>query len=220
MLLHTLRTLYYLVHGGVSATNLPNFCMPGTTKVYVGYRAADILRHVNNARYLEYFEFARWHHMARTASLYRFWSTKMYPVVGGVHLQFVRELKPGRYAFVTTEVVGAHKKSLVVHQRLVTFNSRQEEVLHASLILKASFLTKDGKTADIRDVMRAMHIDEADFKKQFGWVDNEGGKVDGSAEIQPFISQYNEADDVWRFVLKEERNRQKSGGASPPLPPL
>uniref|UniRef100_A0A7S1LE87 Thioesterase domain-containing protein n=1 Tax=Neobodo designis TaxID=312471 RepID=A0A7S1LE87_NEODS len=216
-ILHTLRTAYYFLHGALVAPHIRSILEPAVTRVYVGYRAMDLFMHVNNARYLEYFEFARWHHGARANINARFWDTGVYPVVGTAHVQFLKELKPGRFAFVSTQVVGVHKRSLVLEQRLVTHKPKtQEEVLHATMVMRATFLRK-GKALEIADVIKAYDLDPDYFRKAIPFHGVEPpaptGKGLGGTDptvapaMPPFIAQYNECDDAWRARLKEERER-------------
>jgi YbgC/YbaW family acyl-CoA thioester hydrolase len=225
MLFHTLRTAFFVTQGTFFSPRLASFLQPGVCRMYIGLRTADALMHANNARYLEFFEFARWHHLARTGMLRKSFQTGIYAVVGAVHIQYLRELKPLQMATVTTKVIGAHRRSLVLEQRLCTWDSRRgEEVVHAISVLKATYLRK-GKTMEINDVLRALGEDVESFKRTCSWVLEDGSSVEGAQPAPPFASGYNEADDAWRALLKDERDRQRtpttasSGGGSAEIAP-
>ena len=99
-----------------------------------------------------------------------------------------------------------------------------EEVLHATMIMRATFLKK-GRAVEVKDVIQAYDLDPDTFRQTIPFSGVEppepSGKLHGAdttlAEPMPsFVSQYNECDDAWRVRLKEERERGKSALGIPP----
>jgi thioesterase-3 len=221
VVLHTIRCAFYMVQGATACRPLVSFFAPSVTRVYVGLRSTDIFMHVNNAKYLEYFEFARWQHGIRASVMSRFWQTRMYPVIGAAHVQYVRELKPFQMAAVYTRVIGAHKKGLLMEQRLVSYNpKKKEEVLHAVFYFSQTFV-KAGKPVEIIDALHAYGHDPEEFKRTYPWILNDGKPAWDDPAAPKFPSSMafcNEADDAWRVALKAERDRQKQDAAATAAP--
>eukprot|EP01063_Lacrimia_lanifica_P022784 TRINITY_DN30303_c0_g1_i1.p1 TRINITY_DN30303_c0_g1~~TRINITY_DN30303_c0_g1_i1.p1 ORF type:complete len:206 (+),score=50.46 TRINITY_DN30303_c0_g1_i1:73-690(+) len=203
VLLHSLRTAYYTWHGAYRAGALESILETGVTRVYAGARATDMFLHVNNARYLEYFEFARWHHGARAGVTRGFWNTGVYPVVGAVHIQYMKELKPFQFVDVSTRVVGAHRRSVIIEQAITTQHPKKGRVVHATMMLKATCIRK-GRPVDVPDMLDAYGIDREEFAARVR-VSSVPGLPDTStdaADRTPF-DKYNEADDVWRADVRK-----------------
>ncbi|RNF16305.1 uncharacterized protein Tco025E_05231 [Trypanosoma conorhini] len=87
------------------------------TRVYAGIRMADIFGHVNNAKYLEICELARWHCAGYTGLVGAHWRTRTSFIVASVSVQYVRELPPCRSYLVTTEVLGFEEAGPVAPER-------------------------------------------------------------------------------------------------------
>ncbi|KAF8275953.1 hypothetical protein TcYC6_0012250 [Trypanosoma cruzi] len=108
-----LRTAAYFIYGAYQrrrmlGTNPQAVIEPMKkhyTCVYAGIRMADIFGHVNNSKYLEICELARWHYGGYIGMVKILWELRASFVVASVNVQYVREILPCRRYLVTTEVL-------------------------------------------------------------------------------------------------------------------
>ncbi|RNF01399.1 hypothetical protein TraAM80_07050 [Trypanosoma rangeli] len=131
------------------------------TCVYAGIRMADIFGHVNNAKYLEMCELARWHYAAYSGLAQTYLKKRTSLVVASVSIQYVRELPPCRSYLVTTEVLrfedagpvsvgptsgrdgSGVAKQLPPAGRMVFMHeiwSMDKKILHAGILLRAALV--------------------------------------------------------------------------------
>ncbi|KEG13076.1 hypothetical protein DQ04_01231110 [Trypanosoma grayi] len=73
--------------------------------VYAGLRMADMFGHINNARYLEIFELARWHHAGYAGLATTLREANASFVVASANVQYVREMPPCRRYLVTVQLL-------------------------------------------------------------------------------------------------------------------
>ncbi|ORC87052.1 uncharacterized protein TM35_000242020 [Trypanosoma theileri] len=110
---HLFRSLGYLLYGVCQRwralrANPQNIITPldkHYTYVYAGLRMVDILGHVNNSKYLEICELARWHFGGYSGLFPVLLKARVNFVAASVVMQFVREMPPFRRYLVTTEVL-------------------------------------------------------------------------------------------------------------------
>jgi YbgC/YbaW family acyl-CoA thioester hydrolase len=224
MFLHVLRCMAYMV----TSLNQPKVGMLQTchSRIYVGFRKLDGFLHVNNARYLEIFEFARWQHGVRSGIFTPRMLMKCYPVVGTIHVQYMQQLKAFQMVTVETRICGRHDKSLLIEQRIVANGT-----VAATALVKATFIS-GGKAVD---VAKAMEIYEcAHLIPEVAMSDpslapkatpapttttpagpQEGctRAADGSLLLPPWCSRMNFADDEWRAIEREASKARRN--ASP-----
>lgn len=115
------------------------------THVYCGPRMVDELGHVNNAKYLEIMEFARWHQLS-FLGLGSFLSAKRIAfVVSDLSIAYVREVPPLRTVAVRTRILPATTSSseasfdrrLYAEQEIWSEDGR---VLHASALMSVALV--------------------------------------------------------------------------------
>ncbi|KAH9600272.1 hypothetical protein LSM04_001547 [Trypanosoma melophagium] len=110
---HLLRSLGYVVCGAyrrrqILRANPQAIIKPlgkHYTFVYAGLRMVDILGHVNNSKYLEICELARWHLGGYSGLVPILRKSGANFVAASVVMQFVREMPPCRRYLVTTEIL-------------------------------------------------------------------------------------------------------------------
>ena len=115
-------------------------CHPDSKCVmYMPFRMADAFGHVNNARYLEMFEFGRWYEMAFTGLDTRAWHAGIYPVVRGVSIQYIKEIKPFQRVVVRTQfpITTEDGRVGIVAQQIESLDGK---TVFATGVVRASFL--------------------------------------------------------------------------------
>ena len=106
--------------------------------IYVGLRLIDGFGHMNNASYLEAFEFGRWYHFSYTRLDKRMWYAAVYPVVSGINIQYLKEIKP--FQTVNCRIRGpiiADDRTMVILQQL---ESKDGKTIYATATMQVAAL--------------------------------------------------------------------------------
>eukprot|EP00388_Colpodella_angusta_P000608 GDKJ01002138.1.p1 GENE.GDKJ01002138.1~~GDKJ01002138.1.p1 ORF type:complete len:227 (+),score=-2.70 GDKJ01002138.1:37-681(+) len=209
----------------------------------MGLRMTDMFGHINNSRYIEAMEFARWHQMSCTGMYGRMKRGKLFPVVSSLDLQFVREIKPCSTVVIRTQMGTPIGKSAVFYQQI---ESVKGDVIHATGIIRFAWLNESSYRHEDGSVPKAGPVPAEEGLLRMGWSRKEvndcvSGAALSHANAQYFgkkISSYdtirsdtslgtkdqtsltttfdatnlkaiNEADSVWRKVLREELKHRK-----------
>lgn len=91
----------------------------------------DTFGHVNNAKYLEIFEEARWELITQNGyGLADVHKKKIGPIILGVDIQFKKELKNREKILVTTECVSYEKKIGKLVQKMLKENGEEACTSH------------------------------------------------------------------------------------------
>ncbi|PIE36944.1 MAG: integrase [Gammaproteobacteria bacterium] len=115
----------------------------------------DFNMHVNNARYLEYFERARWDHAVQTGSFASLVRQGYNFIVAGIDVGYIRELKLWQNFAIETTFVGWDEKYFYLEQRCTV-----DGKIHAYALVKALYLQR-GKPAAPQQVGRALGLEIA-----------------------------------------------------------
>lgn len=114
--------------------------MTHTTRIKVRGYHLDLYSHVNNARYLEFLEEARWSFFEDRGNLPRFMATGLALVVVNINIDYRYPATMGDELAIETTVKSVGSRSGVIHQR-VTLAGRDTVVAEADV----TFVVFDGK---------------------------------------------------------------------------
>jgi len=104
-----------------------------TTQIKVRGYHEDRFGHVNNARYLEFLEEARWEHLEERGLDTAFFKAHgVFPVVARLSISYRRPASAGDMLHVTTEAVSAGRVRVVITQEAL-FASSDEICMEAEL---------------------------------------------------------------------------------------
>lgn len=96
VLFHGLRSMRYLCKGYLFRFFLSKYPTVGTkvltTRQWVGFRSLDFFNHMNNAKVIEAFEFARWETLASSGFNELAVRGKLYPVVASTHCNYFAQI--------------------------------------------------------------------------------------------------------------------------------
>ena len=221
MLFHTLRSAGFVLRGMFAMPALPSAVSGATCRMWIGFRTYDLFFHVNNARYLELFEFARWELGARAGMPRLMAKTGAYPVVASAHVQYFRPLKCWKWVDVETEIVGVHaKKNLIMAQRVVSTKPSMktgERTVFAAAVFKATFMYK-GKPCDAETVFKMWDVPAADraalltndvslsddsFAAALAARGKDAATVDARTQ---YLRLINKSDGLWRSTGRHARS--------------
>jgi len=108
----------------------------------------DVLRHMNNGRYLTVLDLGRMDLMYRSGMWERLQRNRIYPVVAAQTITYRRSLDYRTRFFVETRVVGVDERSVFLEQRFVV---RGE--VHAVAHVRGRFLRAGGGTVPVAELL-------------------------------------------------------------------
>ena len=120
---HVMRCARYVLRGflepkkGIFDETLVN--------VYAGLRMADAFGHVNNAKFLEIFEFGRWHQGGAQRIFAEFRKARVLPFVAASHVQYLLPISPATLVTVRTRVVNTDGRWWVMRQLITDRSGRK-----------------------------------------------------------------------------------------------
>lgn len=113
----------------------------------------DFNMHINNAKYLEFFERARWDHSVQTGTFNQLLKQGFNFIVAGIDVGYIRELKLFQAFDIETHYVGWDDKYFYLEQRCTV-----DGKIHSYALVKAVYLKK-GRPVAPNDVCRALGED-------------------------------------------------------------
>lgn len=114
-----------------------NFLGKVTRKFRVYPQHIDFNMHINNAKYLTFFERGRWDHSVQTGTFSALFKNGLNFIVAGIDVTYIRELKLFQAFDIETEYVGWDEKYFYLEQRCLV-NGK----LHSHALIKAVYLQK------------------------------------------------------------------------------
>jgi acyl-CoA thioesterase FadM len=112
----------------------------------------DVLRHLNNGRYLSLFDLGRWDMLERTGLTRIFRGRRWYAVVSNETITFRRSLKLWQRFDLETRWIGHDDRALYMEHRAVV-----DGEIHARAIVRARILGPDGPVSH-DDLFRAVDV--------------------------------------------------------------
>ena len=120
------------------------------TEIKVRGYHADFYGHVNNARYLEFFEEDRWAHLEEKIDL-RSWAAKgIIFLVVNINVNYRRAVPVGETLLLSTDVAEIGSRSVVLKQEIVFKNSKK---VAADALITFVITDKSGKAVSIEGEM-------------------------------------------------------------------
>lgn len=116
----------------------------------------DILRHMNNGRYLSLFDLGRWDLMVRTDLSEIMQQRGWYPVVASETITFRKSLNLWQRFELQSRWVGHDDRALYLEHRAVV---RGE--IYASAIIRGRILRRAGGTVPMSEVLEALELEDA-----------------------------------------------------------
>jgi thioesterase-3 len=102
------------------------------TEIKVRGYHADLYGHVNNARYLEFLEEARWQHYEGVVDMDEFRQNGWAFVVVNINISYRHSAVPGEIVEIEVEVKQVNSRSVVIHQ-LVRLKGSNKTVAEADV---------------------------------------------------------------------------------------
>lgn len=144
----------------------------------------DLLRHVNNGKYLTMLDVGRMDLLTRSGLWAQVVQRGWYPVVAGQSITYRRSLTLGQAFDLYTRILGYQDRWVYVEQTFVRGND-----VYARAIVRSRFLKKSGGSVD-NDELRALTGEVPDDREIASWI----GEWESAARIPepPFVAPNND----------------------------
>lgn len=225
---HLGRSLFYTIKGRLSClqSKAPvGLFDESSSRIFVGLRMIDVFGHVNNAKFLELFEFARWNQGGQSRYIEKFYKNNFFPVVAGAHVQYMKEVKPWRSVVVRTKTVHFSGKNCVIRQ---TMYDAEEKIVHAQGYFQIAMVDRRSKKSiSCEEALVRMGLSDEEQRQlalslQREWAAESSGsvgpvkKLDGTAEevggaavaTSTYHLQLMAAATLWREHLQARRKKK------------
>jgi acyl-CoA thioesterase FadM len=146
----------------------------------------DILRHMNNGRYLSLFDLGRWDLMVRTDLLDVLKQRGWYPVVGSETITFRKSLNLWQCFELQSRWIGHDDRAMYLEHRAVVNGE-----IYATAVIRARMLSRKGGTVPIEDVLAAMGLPEQDLPEVPAWMHEWAGHVALPSTRRPAPSDWD-----------------------------
>lgn len=122
------------------------------TEIKVRGYHADFYGHVNNARYLEFFEEDRWAHLESSIDLQKWAANGLIFLVVNINVNYRKAVGVGETVLVSTEMEKIGNKSAVLLQKIVLKNTNE---LAADALITFVITDKTGRAVVLEgDVLK------------------------------------------------------------------
>lgn len=115
----------------------------------------DVLRHMNNGRYLSLFDLGRWDHLIRTGLFAAMKKRGWYAVVSSETITFRKSLQLWQRFEVQSRFIGHDDKAVFLEHRAVV-----DGEIYARAIVRARMLRRTGGTVSNEELFAAVGIPE------------------------------------------------------------
>jgi len=139
----TLSSITKPKHGFLDTVSKPYRVLP---------QHIDFNMHINNAKYLEFFERGRWNHSVQTGSFNQLIRHGYNFIVAGIDIGYIRELKLFQSFDLETSYVGWDDKYFYLEQRCTV-----DGKIHSYALVKAVYIYK-GKPVSPAQVFKALEL--------------------------------------------------------------
>jgi acyl-CoA thioesterase FadM len=130
----------------------------------------DILRHMNNGRYLSLFDLGRWDLLVRTGMLDVMKRNNWYAVVSSETITFRKSLELWQRFDVESRLIGHDDKAIYLEHRAVV-----DGEIYARAIIRSRMLKRSGGTLSHEELFAAV------------------GRPEGVPEIEPWVHDWADA---------------------------
>ncbi len=124
----------------------------------------DILRHMNNGKYLSIMDVARFDLIQRAGVIDVFKHEHWYPVVVGQTISYRKSLNPWRRFTVESKIMGFDEQAIYLEQRFVRPGGDGAPEIYARAIVRARILRKTGGVVPIDEVTSRVGADPSAFE--------------------------------------------------------
>lgn len=113
----------------------------------------DILRHMNNGKYLSIMDVARFDLIQRNGVWTLFAREGWYPVVVGQTISYRKSLNPWKRFWIESRILGFDDQAVYMEQRFVRPDAERRPDIHARAIVRARILRRSGGVVPVAEII-------------------------------------------------------------------
>lgn len=156
------RTLWHFWFVGPRGRKL-GFTEVSRSRFRVWPTDLDILRHMNNGKYLSIMDIARFDLIQRNGTAAVFQRERWYPVVVGQTISYRKSLNPWQAFTVESRIIGFDAQAVFLEQRFVRPGSDGGPEIYARAIVRARILRRSGGVVPIDELIDKVGADPSAF---------------------------------------------------------
>lgn len=119
----------------------------------------DMLRHMNNGKYLSIMDVARFDLIQRNGALQVFRDEQWYPVVVGQTISYRKSLNPWQRFWIESRILGFDEQAVYMEQRFVRPDTQLRPEVYARAIVRARILRRAGGVVPISEIIEKTGAD-------------------------------------------------------------
>ncbi|MBK0418157.1 thioesterase family protein [Leucobacter sp. CSA1] len=119
----------------------------------------DVLRHMNNGKYLSIMDIARFDLIQRNGLLAVLEREKWYPVVVGQTISYRKSLNPWQRFWIESKLLGFDEQAVYLEQRFVRPDARRRPEIHARAVVRARILRRSGGVVPVAEILERTGAD-------------------------------------------------------------
>ncbi|EYT52726.1 4-hydroxybenzoyl-CoA thioesterase [Leucobacter sp. UCD-THU] len=152
------RTLWHLWFVGPRGPRL-GFSDVSRSRFRVWPTDLDVLRHMNNGKYLSIMDVARFDLIQRNGALDVFRREGWYPVVVGQTISYRKSLNPWMRFWIESRILGFDEQAVYIEQRFVRPDAQRRPEIYARAIVRGRILRRSGGTVPVSEVIEKSGAD-------------------------------------------------------------
>ncbi|PIO50299.1 4-hydroxybenzoyl-CoA thioesterase [Leucobacter sp. OAMLP11] len=123
----------------------------------------DVLRHMNNGKYLSIMDVARFELMQRNGVLAAFDREGWYPVVVAQTITYRKSLNPWKRFAIESKVLGFDEQAVYMEQRFLRPDRSGSDEIYARAFVRSRILRRSGGVVPVDEIIERLGADPAEF---------------------------------------------------------
>ncbi|WP_205881119.1 thioesterase family protein [Leucobacter insecticola] len=156
------RTVWHILFVGPRGRRL-GFSDMSRSRFRVWPTDLDLLRHMNNGKYLSIMDIARFDLIQRNGVMSLFKSEGWYPVVVGQTISYRKSLNPWQRFWIESRILGFDEQAVFMEQRFVRPDAHRRPEIYARAVVRARILRRSGGVVPVAEIIEKSGVDPASF---------------------------------------------------------
>ena len=119
----------------------------------------DLLRHMNNGKYLSIMDVARFDLIQRNGVMALFTRERWYPVVVGQTISYRKSLNPWMRFWIESKILGFDDQAVYMEQRFVRPGPDRRPEVYARAVVRARILRRGGGVVPVAEIIEKSGAD-------------------------------------------------------------
>lgn len=124
----------------------------------------DMLRHMNNGKYLSIMDVARFDLIQRNGAWDLFEREGWYPVVVGQTISYRKSLNPWQRFWIESRILGFDEQAVYMEQRFVRPDEQRRPEVYARAVVRARILRRTGGVVPVAEIVEKSGADTDELR--------------------------------------------------------